>query len=187
MPEPIDPLDPFKNEQKTQKSEYKTKDIRRSFSRTARDLLMNVISIGKKSPHILILIAGALAIAVIVIVGLTSTSTSTPTVKPASSSESTKPSGKSQSSGDVSDDSETQASEQEKLSTVIALISDEDWENAAALIETISPKILNDCNKLYYYRSVSTISDHFDSLSVSKDVAEMHIEQLENACVVTNE
>ena len=79
-------------------------------------------------------------------------------------------------------DSEIRASEEQKLGTVIRLITDKDWEHANALFETIFPAYLNTCGKYQYYQSALSLSDNFSGFLAKRETVATRLGVLSALC-----
>ena len=80
------------------------------------------------------------------------------------------------------DDPELRAREQNKLSTLLALLNNEDWEYANATFETIFPDYLDTCDRYEYYRAAVTLADNFEDFTISRGTAEARLNYLLEKC-----
>lgn len=179
---PINQLDPFGENE----SEFQTKEIRNSRSRKSGNFFTNFINnedekIRKRNRAILFggLIVIVLAVLAIIFVPKLTTPAPTPEPEPL-----VNPTGRKAASSDIPsfDDPEARAYEKEKLDTVLALLSQNDWEYTNALFETIFPNYLDACGKYDYYRAAVALSENFEGFSISHEVATARAEELFQTC-----
>lgn len=79
-------------------------------------------------------------------------------------------------------DPEIRTSEEEKLGTVLGLISAQEWENANALFGTIFPNYLDTCGKYDYYQAAMNLADNYEGFSVERETVETRLEVLSKRC-----
>ncbi len=173
------------NEEKGNPS-FESKDIRHSFAGSTKSIFVDSVTETKRSPKVtmlLVVVASVLVVSIITLIVLSSLSSRGS--GPASSSENS--SSQSSDTPNSAEDAKLRSNEEEKLSTVVALVAQEDWEHASALLETISPRNLSECSKLYYYRSVINISAHIKNENLPIEAATVNVERLKDACLVVNE
>ncbi len=180
---PINQLDPFGENE----NEFQTKEIRHSRSRNSRNFFINLINNedAKIRRRNRIILAGSLAVialAVLAIIFIPKLSTPAPTPAPESLVNPTGREAASSENAPSLDDPEARAYEQEKLDTVLALLTQDDWEYTNALFETIFPDYLDACGKYDYYRAAVALSENFEGFSISYDVASARAEELFKNC-----
>lgn len=177
---PINPLDPFGDE-----DEFKTKEIRHSRSREADKLIKNVEPEKKAKPNAVLVFAVVLGVIVIAcVVFLVILPGAKKSDESFGEDPNVNPTGRevtSEYTGDF-DNPELRASEQEKLNTVLSLIQKKDWEYANALFETIFPDYLDSCGKYDYYRSAVTLADNFEEFTIDRELAESRMNVLVSRC-----
>ena len=179
---PIGQLDPFGDNE----DRFQTREIRHSRSRSSKNPFINLSDPkskeGKRSLIILSSVLLAIIIGAILIIFLNNsnstdlTSDGDPLVNPTGREAS------SEYTVDKLDDPELRAGEQSKLSSVITLISEEDWEYARALFNTIFPDYLDACGKYDYYRAASTLADHISDFAISHERAAERMKALLDKC-----
>ncbi|MBR3319755.1 hypothetical protein IKG20_00375 [Candidatus Saccharibacteria bacterium] len=172
MSEPIDQLDPFKDD----RSEFKTKEIRHSHSRKRSNPFIWLINPkdekAKKHRMIFIAVILLLVIAGSAVFFILSSGNSggngladdNPLINPTGR----------EASGEYTDnlnDPELRESEHQKLVTVMSLTIESDWDYARALFETIFPEYLDSCDKYDYYRVSLLLDDNLDDFEIARDRA----------------
>jgi len=180
---PFNQLDPFEENSER----FQAQEIRRSSSHTHHNPFADSQKKRKSSasylkPIYIALILIIISAIVILIFVLTSTNKSQdPTI---SDNPLVNPAGRDASSEYTSDtnDPDIHLREQNKLSTLLNLISDENWEYANAIFETIFPDYLDTCERYDYYRSAVTLADNFASFSIPRDSAESRMNYLIKEC-----
>lgn len=180
---PINQLDPFGENE----NEYQVKEIRHSRSRNSGNFFINLINnedekIRKRNRLIIFggLTVAILAVLAIIFIPKLSAPQTEPEPEPL-----VNPTGREAASNDnlpAFDDPETRAYEQEKLDTVLALLTQDDWEYTNALFETIFPNYLDNCGKYDYYRAAVVLSENFEGFSISRDTASARAEDLFKTC-----
>lgn len=179
----INQLDPFGENE----DEFQTKGIRHSRSRVFGNFFVNLINPEdeeKRKRNRIALFSGiaVVVIAVLAIIFIPKLSTPEPTPEPEPVVNPTGRESASKENIPSLDDPEARAYEQEKLDTVLALITQDDWEYTNALFETIFPDYLDDCGKYDYYRAAIALSKNFESFSIPYDVATERAEKLYKNC-----
>lgn len=177
----INKLDPFGDNE----AEFQVSGIRHSRSRETRGMMKNVVKEEKENKRrfylvvaILVLIIIASGVAIFFMTkssGPDETFGDDPHVNPTGR----------ETSNEYStnyNDPEIRASEQEKLNTVLELISAKDWEYANALFETIFPNYLDTCGKYDYYRAAVSLADNFEAFAIQREVAETRMNTLLPRC-----
>ena len=180
---PINQLDPFGEIE----NEYRTREIRRSRSRSSRNFFINLVNNEdeKIRKHNRLLLLGGLIVIILIILAIIfipKLSTPAPTPEPEPLVNPTGREAASSKDAPSFDDPEARAYEQEKLNTVLALLNQDDWEYTNALFETIFPNYLDACGKYDYYRAATVLSENFEGFSISHDVATARAEELCKNC-----
>lgn len=180
---PINQLDPFGDND----DRYQTREIRHSRSRSSKNPFTNLADPkskeGKRSFIILSCVFLAIIIGSILVIVLSNranapdpTSDGDPLVNPTGREAS------SEYTVDKLNDPELRANEQSKLESVLVLISEEDWNYAHALFNTIFPDYLDACGKYDYYRAALRLADNIPDFAISRERATERMDILLKTC-----